>query len=583
MILFILTLFATCIIPILGIIISIKAGNTPSDYEEILLLSSALSILISTSYLIYLALLRKVVRMSRLILWLTFKLSSKLTQLVSIFLTALSGLIITLSAHFLFIYVGFYHPGLMLLVGGVCVLASFYTIAAIFKGFKTSNIQMRGMLLLKNEQPEAWNFITSICQEVKVTPPDNIMVGVDPNFFVTEVKIELDHQVLKGRTLYMSLPLMRILSTNEIRSIIGHELGHFSGFDTFFSKRFYPVFAGMQNSLSVLSPNEDSPFTSIVLFPSFLVSHYFIDSFSKATREIGRKRELKADSFSAKFFTAQSMSSALIKTHAFVKIWPFVEEQMIKELSSRKKLLNASHYFYELIKSKEKEELSDGLHDYKISHPTDTHPPLKERLQNLNSVYNFRRLVSDSLELSEEKSVSFIYDLERIEEELTKENNDFLLHVSHAYSNLQKHLEHKQTGDCDNKKLKLIFYLLLRRAMILSMTMDGVIDDDEKSMIMLIYKKLTGRELSTLELISDLDSIKDWSKTFSEDLLVISDLGEEWRAIFLKSIAFVIVSDSHIHQKEYDFILAVAKTLKFEKIDVLKIIQEVKEKADIAS
>ena len=79
-----------------------------------------------------------------------------------------------------------------------------------------------------------------------------MVVGLDPNFFVTEARVRCLNGTLSGRTLYCSLPLARILSRAEFDAVIGHELGHFRGQDTQFSQRFYPIYRGTADSLRAL-------------------------------------------------------------------------------------------------------------------------------------------------------------------------------------------------------------------------------------------------------------------------------------------------------------------------------------------
>jgi Zn-dependent protease with chaperone function len=103
-------------------------------------------------------------------------------------------------------------------------------------------------------QPQLWSFVREIASHLGATPPSNIVIGLAPNFYVTsaDVTVYPERRKQLNETLYLSLPLMRILSRQELTAVIGHELGHFKGDDTKFSLKFYPIYAGTTQALAAL-------------------------------------------------------------------------------------------------------------------------------------------------------------------------------------------------------------------------------------------------------------------------------------------------------------------------------------------
>ena len=83
-------------------------------------------------------------------------------------------------------------------------------------------------LVDRKEEPKLWDFVDSIANELGSSPPDNIIVGLQPTFYATAANVGLVSQktILKGETLFVSLPLMRLFNKEELKSVIGHELGH---------------------------------------------------------------------------------------------------------------------------------------------------------------------------------------------------------------------------------------------------------------------------------------------------------------------------------------------------------------------
>lgn len=59
-----------------------------------------------------------------------------------------------------------------------------------------------------------------------------LVVGLTPTFFVTEADVHCIGGTVTGRTMYLSVPLCRILTVEELSAVIAHELGHFRGEDT---------------------------------------------------------------------------------------------------------------------------------------------------------------------------------------------------------------------------------------------------------------------------------------------------------------------------------------------------------------
>ena len=121
--------------------------------------------------------------------------------------------------------------------------------------------------------------------------PDHIVVGLDPTFFVTEARVRCVSGVLKGRTLFVSLPLSRLLTLEEFGAVVAHELAHFTGKDTAFSKKFFPVYRGASESVAALvtqSGNGDTG--AITVIPAVAVLSFFLHSFSVAENTVSRER-----------------------------------------------------------------------------------------------------------------------------------------------------------------------------------------------------------------------------------------------------------------------------------------------------
>ena len=132
-------------------------------------------------------------------------------------------------------------------LGGIVVIAR-----STFSVVQKAETFVIGTSVPRTQAPELWSKVEQVAQQMGALRPQNVVLGLDPNFFVTEADVVCISGRLSGRTLYCSLPLSRILTEHEFFAIIGHELGHFKGQDTKFSERFYPTYRGTASSIASL-------------------------------------------------------------------------------------------------------------------------------------------------------------------------------------------------------------------------------------------------------------------------------------------------------------------------------------------
>src|SRR5438552_1906410 len=159
------------------------------------------------------------------------------------------------------------HVGVIVTVG-VGALAG---VAALISGassiIKKAMATVVGKRLSDESQPVLWEFILNLAKSLGASPPQYVVAGLEPNFFVTEADVRYLDGQLSGRTMYLSLPLCRVISQEELKAILGHELGHFKGLDTKFSRDFFPIYRGTVNALAGLAQNMGEGVRKIALIP----------------------------------------------------------------------------------------------------------------------------------------------------------------------------------------------------------------------------------------------------------------------------------------------------------------------------
>ena len=278
---------------------------------------------------------------------------------------------------------GSIHAGLIATIGIGAGLGIVAMIRSSFSVVKKAQVMVIGRAVSRSETPELWTRVDSAARTLQALPPDQIVLGLDPNFFVTEANVTCLSGDLTGRTLYCSMPLSRILTETELDAIVGHELAHFKGDDTRFSERFYPIYRGTAQSLQSLNEVGSSGGRAIPLLPAVATLSFFYESFAVAESRLSRERELAADAAGASLTSASALASALVKIHAFTGVWNGFDEAAASALKEGKAYANASMLFATAVADNASPSAFEGLVENHLLHPTDSHPTLGVRLQAL--------------------------------------------------------------------------------------------------------------------------------------------------------------------------------------------------------
>jgi Zn-dependent protease with chaperone function/uncharacterized tellurite resistance protein B-like protein len=348
--------------------------------------------------------------------------------LIPIVLCAISVQVLTQGAIFTFgaylgesFLIGRVHYILIGAIGLGAGIGALQIIGSIFSLSKKLVHIQQGHLLLAEEHPKIWDFVKNIANEIGSTPPNNIIVGLEPTFYATAADVVgCGDTKLKGETLYLSLPLMRLFNRSELMAVVGHELGHFSAKDTAFSTKFAPVYRGLGNSIKALSGANEGAL-SIAKLPALLVLASMYESFEKNVASISREREFEADKVGVSVSSGKDLANALSKVILFSPLWNNVRIDNIKRLNAGKISENLSLIF----KDKSAYNLSKQLLDEKkenilassVSHPTDTHPSLMERLKNVG--FNSEEISIENILKQGDSCSDLVDNIEQIEKDLT--------------------------------------------------------------------------------------------------------------------------------------------------------------------
>jgi Zn-dependent protease with chaperone function/uncharacterized tellurite resistance protein B-like protein len=490
---------------------------------------------------------------SRTILVKLFKPGLKFTQLVTAMLVLGYGVILVATLYFLEAYwIKRVH---YILIGGAALVTMFASIrvfGTLFSNFNSTETSVLGVSLKQEGYKKIWDMITDVARDAGTEPPDNLIVGMSPNFFVTEAKVQTLDGTFAGRTLYLSIPFCRTLTRTELKSIIAHELGHFVGKDTRFSKHFYPIYRGAHESINVIHEHTtgEGGLHTLALMPAMYMMSFFMKTFENIEKKIGRERELAADALAAKLYGNDSTTSALIKAHAYSNIWGYVEQKMLTALKEGKQIVNSSKFFEEIIIEIPKEYFSKNLGESKTEHPTDSHPPLESRIKALG-----KTLTDDTIEKSTQSPIDRASELiENVEE------------IEQALTEVEHRIIADRTGITLPKREEISIELTVLRSMISMILSDGTITEEELQTVKGTYNTLFEKTLSDEILSKEIENTKAWS----EGLLDYMERAElrltpSGKSIVVKALLITAYSDGVLHEKERELINQVARKLKISK------------------
>lgn len=323
------------------------------------------------------------------------------------------------------------------------------------------------------EYPRLGLVVRDIAKTLKAKMPDNVVIGLDPTFFATSAPVYTPYGKgpLKGQTLYLSLPLMSHFTEGELKAVIGHELGHFSGGDTNYSMRFAPVYMGLAKASEVFEA-KDRPLTRILSMPAKLLIDDLIYAFSVVERRIGRAREHRADQHGAKVSSPEDIAYSLLKSSLLGSIWNGQMQTLIQRGMQGRFSRNVVRNFSESVRldvdrARIAPLLQFALGD-SVPHPIDTHPPTEDRIEafglNLGEICSEDVLLHRFFEAP--KVTDGLDNMVALEEDLTA---------------LQYHLyaELWPKDDGSERSLDDLFLALLIDFLALMVTVDGDVDDRE--------------------------------------------------------------------------------------------------------
>lgn len=269
-----------------------------------------------------------------------------------------------------------YFVKLILIAGILAGLAVLHAIVGIFKRPPPAE-PLAGKLVAEPDAPELWAHLRRCAGHLSTAPPDHVVAGIDANFFVTEAPLKVGEQTLAGRSLYVSLPLLRVLDRAEADAVLIHELAHLRGGDTASSAKLGPKLADFDHYCMLMLHGG----ATIIVFQ---VMYLYRLIFELALRRDSRQREFLADRIASKVISPRAITQSLIKIAAYSNYRSEVEQQLFGQDSRHDGSLGiAGRVAAGLAPYATSSHFVESMKTANVPHPFDSHPPLVERMRNV--------------------------------------------------------------------------------------------------------------------------------------------------------------------------------------------------------
>ena len=307
------------------------------------------------------------------------------------------------------VYEGIVHGFAGILVGKGLFLIIFLVLAlgrAFWAAHRVSVDDAAGLLLTPEDQPLLWNEVRAIAQIVGTRAPDEIRLAPLVNASVSE-ESRLLGLVGGRRVMTIGAPLMMGLTGQQLRSVLAHELGHFSHRHTALAPIAYRGQVTLGHLVGQLGQESMTG----------LVFRAYGGLYLRLTRSVSRRQELEADGWSHQVAGRSASAQAMREIPALDALWMhYLEEYAFRVEGVRPDDL-LGEFANLLVSPRRQQEMAEirrALPEGPSS-PYDTHPSLASR------VAFFESLPDDGISDDETSAVELLEQPEAVLAQLETE------------------------------------------------------------------------------------------------------------------------------------------------------------------
>jgi Zn-dependent protease with chaperone function len=252
--------------------------------------------------------------------------------------------------------------------------------------YPNPTVEMTAVEIEPGREPAVETMYRDLAARLSIAPPDHVLIGPEIVFAVTRTPVVLDDKTLVGTTLYLSWPLLRVLSTEQTAAVVAHELAHIAASHLDTGRRLDRGIARLHEA-SVRLDTEvyENAFARIATQPAAI----WLRRMFAATRGVvalqQRPAELEADRRAAELVGVDVLGGALVTFAAAERlalVWMHLsrDPRAIVRAGGEPPTEPFAHAVARMLSSEDLDDLLAA--DDAIA----THPPVAERLKAIGAV-----------------------------------------------------------------------------------------------------------------------------------------------------------------------------------------------------
>jgi len=173
--------------------------------------------------------------------------------------------------------------------------------------------------LTRADAPALWRLVDELAAAAATRPPDEIILIPQVNAAVSERTV-LMGLISRRRYLYIGLPLLMTLTVAQVRAVLGHEFGHYSGRHTRLSAISYRGGLVIAQTVTSMSRRNVAGW----MFRAYARLYWIAQS------SVRRLQEREADLLAAQVGGREAARSALIEVEVIGQAFAFFLEQYVR-------------------------------------------------------------------------------------------------------------------------------------------------------------------------------------------------------------------------------------------------------------
>lgn len=255
----------------------------------------------------------------------------------------------------------------------VSLLAAVAVLRGVFFVERRSGTNDEGVPLSRDAEPRLWSLIDGVAAEMDTTPPDEVRAVDSVNAYVYESGGLLG--LRRGRRhMGIGLGLVQVLTADQLRAVLAHELGHYVGGDTRLGAVNYRAGASIGRTVHHLGAR--------TLLGRVFAAYGAL--FLRVSLAVRRRQELTADIAAVRVGGREAFVSALREVHAAAPAYEQLLGRYVAPVwASRQRPDDLFAGFRALLAEPRRQHELEALRndsDAASSNPYDSHPSLGARI-----------------------------------------------------------------------------------------------------------------------------------------------------------------------------------------------------------